>query len=95
MIEKTDISLSLVLKKRGSPDAFKSVPEASKEPSRPPLTEMQTKQLLSAPPADVITEQPCLTCGAYERWRWLDARELCRVCLVLGWAPWTLKRVEP
>jgi hypothetical protein len=95
MAEKTDFSLSLVLKKRGSPDALKSVPEASKEPSRPSLTEIQTKQVLSAPPADFMTDQPCPTCGSYERWHWLDARKLCRVCLVLDWAPGTLKRAEP
>jgi len=94
-MNNTEVSLSLVLKKRGSPDALKSVPEASEELSRPSLTERQTRQLLRAPPADFMNDQPCPSCGSYERWRWLDDRELCRVCLVLDWAPWTLQRVEP
>jgi hypothetical protein len=90
MLEKTDISLSLVLKKRGSPDAFKSVPEPSGELSRPPLTEAQTRQLSAAPAADVMSEEACPICGSRERWCWLDGRELCRPCLVLDRKPMTL-----
>jgi hypothetical protein len=40
-------------------------------------------QLLSAPPRDFLAIQPCPICGSQERWQWLDARELCRVCLIL------------
>jgi hypothetical protein len=66
-----------------------------KEWSRPPLTEVQTRQLSAAPPADVMSEEPCALCGSHERWRWLDGRLLCRVCLVLDLASLTLKRVTP
>src|SRR5262245_63117992 len=41
-------------------------------------------RLLSAPPADVTANEPCEVCGGRERWLWLDGRELCRICLVLG-----------
>jgi TubC N-terminal docking domain len=47
-------------------------------------------QLLTAPPADVMSEHPCTMCGSYERWHWLDGRTLCRLCLVLDFAPMTL-----
>jgi hypothetical protein len=47
-------------------------------------------RLLSAPPADVTSNEPCEVCGGRERWLWLDGRELCRICLVLGMMPMTL-----
>jgi hypothetical protein len=47
-------------------------------------------QLLSAPPADVMGDEPCNLCGSQERWQWLDGRELCRPCLVLDFVPMTL-----
>jgi hypothetical protein len=47
-------------------------------------------RLLSAPPADVTGNEPCEVCGGRERWLWLDGRELCRICLVLGLMPMTL-----
>jgi hypothetical protein len=40
-------------------------------------------QLLSAPPPDFLSTQPCPICGSRERWQWVDARELCRVCVIL------------
>jgi hypothetical protein len=87
-MEKTEVSLSLVLKKRGSPDGSKSVPKASQES----LTEEQSRQLLTAPPADVMSDQPCSTCGSRERWEWLDGRLLCRICLIFDLTPLTLRR---
>jgi hypothetical protein len=48
--------------------------------------------LLTAPPADFLSEEPCPICGSRERWTWLDGRLLCRVCLVLNLAPLTLVR---
>jgi hypothetical protein len=33
--------------------------------------------------------------GSRERWHWLDGRWLCRVCLVLDLAPWTLACTDP
>jgi len=48
-------------------------------------------KLFTAPPADFLSEAPCTTCGSWERWSWLDGRELCRVCLVLDFAPMTLR----
>jgi hypothetical protein len=50
------------------------------------------RQLLTAPPADVMSDDPCLICGSRERWIWLDGRELCRVCVVLDQVPLTLMR---
>jgi len=50
------------------------------------------RQLLTAPPADVVSEDPCPVCGSRERWQWIDGRSLCRVCLVLDLAPLTLLR---
>jgi hypothetical protein len=47
-------------------------------------------RLLSAPPADVIANEPCDVCGSRERWLWLDGRKLCRVCLILDLMPMTL-----
>ena len=47
-------------------------------------------RLLSAPPADVLGDEPCDVCASQERWRWLDGRELCRVCLILGLMPMSL-----
>jgi hypothetical protein len=47
-------------------------------------------QLGAALPADFMSEEPCHTCGAHERWEWLDGRALCRVCLVLDLMPMTL-----
>jgi hypothetical protein len=48
-------------------------------------------KLLSAPPADILSEDPCSICGSHERWHWLDRRLLCRVCLVLALTPMTLR----
>jgi hypothetical protein len=50
------------------------------------------RQLMTAPAADVISEEPCPLCGSRERWEWLDGRLLCRVCFVLDLAPLTLRR---
>jgi hypothetical protein len=47
-------------------------------------------RLLSAPPAEVMAHEPCDVCGSRERWRWLDGREVCRVCLVLDLRPMSL-----
>jgi hypothetical protein len=47
-------------------------------------------QLLTAPPADALSDDPCETCGSRERWRWLDGRLLCRPCLVLDLRPMSL-----
>jgi len=44
-------------------------------------------QLLSAPPPDFLSIQPCPMCGSRERWQWLDARVLCRMCLSLDLPP--------
>jgi hypothetical protein len=49
-------------------------------------------KLLSAPPADIMSHEPCPICRSHERWQWLDGRLLCRVCLVLDLAPLTLLR---
>jgi hypothetical protein len=49
-------------------------------------------QLLTAPPADVLSDEPCPICGSQERWQWLDGRLFCRVCVVLDLAPLTLVR---
>lgn len=49
-------------------------------------------KLLTAPPADFLSETPCPICGSRERWRWIDGRALCRVCLILDLAPLTLVR---
>jgi hypothetical protein len=49
---------------------------------------------LTAPPADVLSEEYCPMCGSRERWHWLDGRALCRVCLVLDCAPRTLVPVR-
>jgi len=49
-------------------------------------------KLLTAPEADHLSETPCSLCGSRERWRWIDGRPLCRVCLVLDLAPLTLVR---
>jgi hypothetical protein len=46
--------------------------------------------LLTAPPADAMSDDPCATCGSRERWRWLDGRLLCRVCVVLDLMPMSL-----
>jgi hypothetical protein len=47
-------------------------------------------KLLAAPPADAMSDDPCATCGSRERWRWLDGRLLCRVCVVLDLMPMSL-----
>jgi hypothetical protein len=47
-------------------------------------------KLLTAPPADFLSEDPCTTCGSRERWYWLDRRALCRMCVVLDFAPMSL-----
>jgi hypothetical protein len=47
-------------------------------------------KLLTAPPADFLSEEPCAICASHERWHWLDRRVLCRVCFVLDFAPMTL-----
>ena len=49
-------------------------------------------KLLTAPEPDVLAETPCQVCGLRERWCWIDARLLCRVCLILDLAPLTLVR---
>ena len=49
-------------------------------------------RLLSAPPADVLSDELCHVCGSRERWQWLDGRLLCRPCLILDQAPLTLLR---
>ena len=59
------------------------------------LAQLQTNQpdlvqLLTAPPADVLDDEPCDVCGSRERWLWLDGRELCRVCLILDLRPMSL-----
>jgi hypothetical protein len=92
LMENMDVSLNLVLKKRGPSRAFNSGPKVSGESSRPPLTEEQTTQLLTAAPADCLSVDPCPICGSQERWHWLDGRALCRVCLILDLAPLTLRR---
>jgi hypothetical protein len=46
--------------------------------------------LLTAPPADFLSDEPCEVCGSRERWHWLDGRELCRVCLILDLVPMSL-----
>jgi hypothetical protein len=51
-------------------------------------------QLVTAPPADFVSEDSCLICGSHERWHWLDGRARCRVCLVLDLAPMTLAPVR-
>ena len=48
------------------------------------------RRLLTAPPADFPSDEPCDACGSRERWLRLDGRELCSVCLVLDLAPMTL-----
>jgi hypothetical protein len=48
-------------------------------------------KLLSAPPADALSDDPCGTCGSHERWQWLDGRLLCRPCLVLDLRPMGLR----
>jgi hypothetical protein len=50
-------------------------------------------QLLTAPPADFLSEDSGLICGSHERWHWLDGRARCRVCLVLDFTPMTLALV--
>lgn len=52
-------------------------------------------RLLSAPPADVLSDESCDVCGRRERWLWLDGRLLCRICLVLDLAPMTLVSLGP
>jgi TubC N-terminal docking domain len=52
-------------------------------------------QLLTAPPADFVSEESCAICGSRERWQWLDGRTLCRVCLILDLAPVTLRLGDP
>jgi TubC N-terminal docking domain len=47
-------------------------------------------QLLTAPPADALIDDPCAMCGSRERWQWLDGRLLCRVCVVLDLMPMSL-----
>jgi hypothetical protein len=49
-------------------------------------------RLLTAPEADCLSEEPCPICGSHERWRWLDRRLICRVCLILDLIPLTLMR---
>jgi Zinc-binding domain of primase-helicase len=50
-------------------------------------------QLVSAPPADFLSEAPCPLCGSQERWTWLDGREFCRPCLILDLAPMALTSI--
>ena len=50
------------------------------------------RHILMAPPADVMSEEPCPVCSSQERWLWLDGRLLCRVCVILDLAPLTLVR---
>jgi hypothetical protein len=49
-------------------------------------------KLLTAPQADCLSDDPCQTCGFYERWKWFDERTLCRVCTALDLVPLTLVR---
>jgi hypothetical protein len=49
-------------------------------------------KLLSASPADAMSDEPCPICGSHERWHWIDGRHLCRVCFILDLAPLTLVR---
>ena len=56
------------------------------------IDEMTQAQLHGAPPADVLSAEPCPVCGSRERWQWLDERVLCRVCLILDLAPWTIQQ---
>jgi hypothetical protein len=51
-------------------------------------------RLLTAPPADVMSEDACSTCGSRERWVWLDRRLLCRACVVLDMTPLTIRTAE-
>jgi hypothetical protein len=51
-------------------------------------------RLLSAPPADVMSDEPCDVCESRERWHWFDGRLRCRVCLVLDLVPMTLGPVS-
>jgi hypothetical protein len=53
------------------------------------------RQLLMAPPADAISEEPCRICGSHERWIWLDGRLLCRVCVILDLEPMTVAPTMP
>jgi hypothetical protein len=39
-------------------------------------------RLLTAPAADLLADDPCPICGSRDRWRWLDDRLLCRICLI-------------
>jgi len=52
-------------------------------------------RLLTAPPADVLSEEPCSTCGSRERWIWRDGREICRPCLILDLVPMTRAPAMP
>jgi hypothetical protein len=47
-------------------------------------------RLLSAPPADVMGDEPCATCGSLELWHWFDGRMVCRICLVLDLKPMSM-----
>jgi TubC N-terminal docking domain len=47
-------------------------------------------RLLTAPPADLLSDDACDMCGSRECWLWLDGRELCRVCLILDLVPMSL-----
>jgi hypothetical protein len=49
-------------------------------------------RLCQAPPADELSDVRCEVCRSRERWRWIDGRLLCRVCLILDLAPLTLVR---
>jgi hypothetical protein len=48
------------------------------------------RRLLTAPPADFLSDEPCDVCASRERWLWLDGRELCRMCLILDLMPMSL-----
>ena len=56
----------------------------------PALQAPDRVRLSSAPPADLMSHDPCAICGSHERWIWLDGRLLCRVCVVLDLMPMSL-----
>jgi hypothetical protein len=57
---------------------------------RPAFQPSDRVRLASAPPADLMSHDPCPICGSHERWIWLDGRHICRVCVVLDLRPMSL-----
>ncbi len=84
-----------------SPDALTKLPKGGSVGfvSAPPgnmevFTRRQDfSHAASPPPADLIGDDPCPTCGSQEKWRWLDGRLVCRPCLIAGDAPVTAVKV--